>query len=63
MRLRLLRLRWSWAVEFLRAPAKTLDKLDRPVRERIVRFFDTRVAEDPRRLGKALVGRKRDPSA
>lgn len=53
----------AWAVEFSRAAAKTLDKLDRPVRERILRFFDTRVTEDPRRLGKALVGRKRDPRA
>ena len=53
----------AWAVEFSRAAAKTLDKLDRPVRERILRFFDTRVTEDPRRVGKALVGRKRDPRA
>jgi mRNA-degrading endonuclease RelE of RelBE toxin-antitoxin system len=27
------------------------------------RFFDTHVTKDPRRLGKALVGRKRDPRA
>ena len=46
----------AWAVEFSRAAAKTLDKLDRPVRERVLRFFDTRVTEDPRRAGKALVG-------
>jgi len=53
----------AWAVEFSQAAAKTLDKLDRPVRERILRFFDTRVTENPRRVGKALVGASRDPRA
>jgi len=52
-----------WAVEFSQATVKTLDKLDRPVRARILRFFETRVTDDPRRVGKALVGGKRDPRA
>jgi mRNA interferase RelE/StbE len=52
-----------WAVEFSQAAVKTLDKLDRPVRARILRFFETRVTDDPRQVGKALVGGKGDPRA
>ena len=52
-----------WAVEFSQAAVKTLDKLDHPVRARILRFFETRVTDDPRQVGKALVGGKRDPRA
>jgi mRNA interferase RelE/StbE len=45
-------------VEIERAALKDLDGLDRPVRERILRFLAERVAplDDPRSIGEALKG-------
>lgn len=45
-------------VEIERAALKELDALDRPVRERILRFLAERLAplDDPRSVGEALKG-------
>jgi mRNA interferase RelE/StbE len=47
-----------WRIEFERAAAKELDRLDRQSAQRILRFLKDRVAplEDPRSLGEALKG-------
>lgn len=48
----------AWRVEFLPEAARELQKVDRPVRERILAFLRDRVARrpDPRGLGEALRG-------
>jgi len=48
----------SWSVEVDSRAAKELRALDRPARQRILRFLRQRVAgdEDPRRLGRPLKG-------
>ena len=48
----------AWTIEYLAAVRRSMRKLDRQIADRIVRFMDERVAtaEDPRELGKALVG-------
>ncbi|MGH8750191.1 MAG: type II toxin-antitoxin system RelE family toxin [Burkholderiales bacterium] len=50
----------AWRVEFVRKAKRELDKLDRPTKERIVRFLRERIAtdENPRRTGEALSGEK-----
>lgn len=48
----------AWAIEFERAAARELDKLDPQNARRILRFLAERVAkiEDPRSIGEALKG-------
>lgn len=48
----------AWRIEFERAAAKELEKLDPPVARRILRFLHERLAplDDPRSLGEALSG-------
>lgn len=48
----------SWRVELDARAAKELRRLDRPERQRVVRFLRERIAgsEDPRRLGRPLRG-------
>lgn len=48
----------AWRIELGRDAEKALDKLDRPVAQRILRFLYERVArlEDPRSIGEALKG-------
>jgi mRNA interferase RelE/StbE len=50
----------AWRVEFQRSAAKQLRAFDRPVQQRILKYFRERVLalEDPRQLGKALTGDK-----
>lgn len=50
----------AWTVEFQLTAQKQIRELDRPIRQRILSYFRTRVlaAEDPRQLGKALTGDK-----
>jgi mRNA interferase RelE/StbE len=47
-----------WTLEFSEKAHKQLRKLDRPVGERILQYLKSHVApvEDPRTVGKALVG-------
>lgn len=49
-----------WTIEFERDAIRQLDRLDRPVRTRIVRFLEVHVARsaNPRQFGKALSGDK-----
>ena len=48
----------AWRIELGRDAEKALDRLDRPVAQRILRFLYERVAplEDPRSIGEALKG-------
>lgn len=48
----------AWTVELGRDAEKALDKLDRPVAQRILQFLYERVAplDDPRSIGEALKG-------
>ena len=50
----------AWRVEFHHKAKRELDKLDRPTKERIVRFLRERIAtdENPRQVGEALSGEK-----
>ena len=50
----------TWRIEFDPAAKKELDRLDRPLAQRILRFLAERLAplEDPRSLGEALKGAK-----
>lgn len=50
----------AWRIELGRDAEKALDKLDRPVAQRILRFLYERVAplDDPRSIGEALQGSK-----
>ncbi len=46
-----------WSIKLKAGTAKTINKLDKPVRERIKSFLDTLASEDnPRITGKALQG-------
>jgi mRNA interferase RelE/StbE len=49
----------AWKVEYSVAALKSLRRLDPPVQRRILSFVETRVMDDPRRVGKALQGDKR----
>jgi mRNA interferase RelE/StbE len=47
-----------WTIELDANAAKALNKLDKPIRERIRRFLKSlAVADNPRSQGKALTGR------
>ncbi len=48
----------AWTIEYSNSARKELRKLDRQVAKRIVTFMDDRVgpSDNPRNLGKALVG-------
>jgi mRNA interferase RelE/StbE len=50
----------TWRIEFDPAAKKELDRLDRPIAQRILKFLAERLAplEDPRSLGEALKGAK-----
>ena len=50
----------AWRIELAGRVAKEIDKLDGPVRRRLLRFLTDRLAtlEDPRGLGEALKGPK-----
>ena len=50
----------AWTVEFQRSAARQLRELDRPIQQRILTYFRTRVlaTSDPLPLGKALTGDK-----
>lgn len=50
----------AWRIEFDPAARKELDKLDREVARRIIRFLAERLAplDDPRGIGEALKGAK-----
>lgn len=48
----------AWKIEFERAALKELEKLDKPVEQRILRFLHERVGklDDPRKIGARLHG-------
>ena|SRR2546426_1357138 len=48
----------AWQIEFERAAQKELDKLDKPVARRILKFLYQRVGklDDPRKIGQRLQG-------
>lgn len=48
----------AWKIEFSEGAKKSIEKLDRQVASRIVRFLSERVAalDDPRSIGEALTG-------
>jgi mRNA interferase RelE/StbE len=48
----------AWKIEFDPAAIKELEKLDKPVEKRILKFLRDRVAnlEDPRQIGGSLQG-------
>ncbi len=48
-----------WKVRFRESARRDLERLDRAVQRRIIRFLRERIAtnEDPRRLGKPLSGK------
>jgi mRNA interferase RelE/StbE len=48
----------AWKIEFEPAAQKELDKLDRPIRGRILKFLYERVGslDDPRKIGARLQG-------
>jgi len=48
----------TWKIEFSEGSRKSLEKLDRQVANRILRFLSERVAvlDDPRSIGEALTG-------
>jgi mRNA interferase RelE/StbE len=47
-----------WDIDYLPKVRKDLEKLDRPIQDRLTRFMEERVAvrQDPRSLGEALKG-------
>lgn len=49
----------AWKVEYSAAALKALRRLDSPIQRRILSFIETRVMDDPRRVGKALQGDQR----
>jgi mRNA interferase RelE/StbE len=48
----------AWKIEFERAAQRELDKLDKPVARRILKFLYQRVGklDDPRKIGEKLQG-------
>lgn len=46
----------AWTVELSDTAAKSLAKLDPQVARRITKFLRTKVTDDPRTAGKAMVG-------
>ena len=51
----------AWAVELAETAARELERTDPTTRKRVLQFLRERVAtsEDPRRLGRPLVGSRR----
>jgi mRNA interferase RelE/StbE len=49
----------AWKVEYSAAALKALQRLDPPIQRRILSFIETRVVDDPRRVGKAMQGDQR----
>ena len=49
----------GWSISFTERAGRTLSRLDRPTRRRIISFLEERVAplEDPRQIGSALSSR------
>ena len=47
----------AWQVEYSAAALKALQRLDPPIRRRILSVIETRVIVDPRRIGEVLKGR------
>ena len=47
-----------WTLEMSAAGDKSFGKLDKPVKQRVIRFFEERIIPhaNPRRLGKPLSG-------
>ncbi len=50
----------AWIIKYTESATRQLKKLDRPVALRVLDYLDERIAilEDPRSLGKKLVGPK-----
>lgn len=48
----------AWKIEFLPEAEKDLNKIDRPIVHRILRFLNDRIRllDDPRKVGEALKG-------
>jgi mRNA interferase RelE/StbE len=48
----------AWKIEFERAAQKELEKLDKPIARRILKFLHQRVGklDDPRKIGQRLQG-------
>jgi mRNA interferase RelE/StbE len=48
----------AWKIEFERAALKELEKLDKPVEQRILKFLHQRLGklDDPRKIGARLQG-------
>ncbi|MGA2858733.1 MAG: type II toxin-antitoxin system RelE/ParE family toxin [Candidatus Sulfotelmatobacter sp.] len=48
----------AWKIEFERAALKELEQLDKPVRQRILKFLHERLGklDDPRKIGARLQG-------
>jgi mRNA interferase RelE/StbE len=49
----------AWQVEYSTAALKALRRLDPSIQRRILSFIESRVVDDPRRVGKALQGDQR----
>ena len=49
----------AWQAEYITAALKALRQLDLQVQRRIVSYIETRVLDDPRRVGKAMQGDQR----
>ena len=49
----------AWQVEYSAAALKTLQRLDPAIQRRILAFLETRITEDPRRVGRAMQGDQR----
>ena len=49
----------AWQVEYSAAALKALARLDPPVQRRILTFIESRIPDDPRRVGKAMQGDQR----
>lgn len=47
-----------WLLEMSKEADKSFNRLDKPIKQRIISFFEERVllADNPRSIGKALVG-------
>jgi mRNA interferase RelE/StbE len=45
-----------WKIKFAKKAEKSLDSLDKPVIQRILKFLKTRVENDPRSVGEPLKG-------
>ena len=46
----------AWKIEFARSAAKELDKLDKPIVQKVLKFLKERVEQNPRAVGEQLKG-------